>query len=53
MRAGSAAILVELGFVSNPSELKQLLDPKHQDALAEAIADAIVAYGAGKSSKAR
>ena len=53
VRAGSAAILVELGFVSNPTELKQLLDPKHQDALAEAIADAIVAYGAGKSSKAR
>ncbi|MBM64601.1 MAG: N-acetylmuramoyl-L-alanine amidase [Myxococcales bacterium] len=51
VRAGSAAILVELGFVSHPEERKQLLDPKHQEALAEAMADAIIAYGAGETPK--
>lgn len=51
VRAGSAAILVELGFVSNAGELALLKKPAYQEKLALAIAEAIVAYGEGASPK--
>lgn len=35
------AVLVECGFLSNPSEAALLLDPNHQNRLADAIADAV------------
>jgi N-acetylmuramoyl-L-alanine amidase len=35
------AILVEVGFVSNPSEAQLLKSPAHQQRLAEAIAAGI------------
>lgn len=36
------AVLVETGFLSNPSEAAMLLDGTHQDRLAAAIADGII-----------
>jgi len=38
------AVLVEVGFVSNPREARQLADPAHQERVAEAIAEAIAAW---------
>jgi N-acetylmuramoyl-L-alanine amidase len=38
------AILVEVGFLSNPAEAKRLATPEHQQALARAIADGIDAF---------
>lgn len=37
------AVLVEIGFIDHPVEGKELVDPDVQDAIARAIADAIVA----------
>lgn len=42
--AAMPAVLVEIGFVSNPSECQQLATLPVQQAIAEAIAVAIVAY---------
>ncbi|HTJ45583.1 MAG TPA: N-acetylmuramoyl-L-alanine amidase [Kofleriaceae bacterium] len=36
-------VLVEIGFIDHPVEGKELVDPEVQDAIAHAIADAIVA----------
>ena len=38
------AILVEVGFLSNPSEASRLGEPDHQQALARAIATGIEAF---------
>ena len=38
------ACIVELGFLSNPQEEKRLIDPVHQDRLAEAIYRGILRY---------
>ena len=38
------AILVEVGFLSNPSEASRLAEPEHQQALARAIAAGIEAF---------
>lgn len=42
--APCAAILIESGFLSNPSEEKKLLTPAYRDVLAKAIAEGILAY---------
>jgi N-acetylmuramoyl-L-alanine amidase len=41
------SVLVELGFISNPSQEKKLSDPKHQQVLARALLSGVKAY-AGK-----
>ena len=38
------AVLVETGFVTDPTDLAELLDPKHQQTVARAVADAVLAY---------
>ncbi|MBQ4568178.1 MAG: N-acetylmuramoyl-L-alanine amidase [Desulfovibrio sp.] len=38
------AVLVELGYCSNKAEAKKLLDPKYRLALAEGLAEGILAY---------
>ncbi|WP_200853081.1 N-acetylmuramoyl-L-alanine amidase family protein, partial [Klebsiella pneumoniae] len=38
------SVLVETGFISNPSEEKLLIQRSHQDKLARALATAIVQY---------
>jgi N-acetylmuramoyl-L-alanine amidase len=38
------AVLVEIGFGTNPREAAYMTDPRQQDALARAIADAAMAY---------
>jgi N-acetylmuramoyl-L-alanine amidase len=38
------AILVELGFVSNAEEGRRLVDPRYQEKLAQALADAIMEF---------
>ena len=38
------AVLVEIGFGTNPAEAKYLSDPKQQEALAAAIAEAAMTY---------
>ena len=48
------SVLVECGFLSNPDDEKALMDPDHQQKLAEAIADGVVEWleanaGDGKS----
>ncbi|WP_425468645.1 N-acetylmuramoyl-L-alanine amidase [Rhizobium straminoryzae] len=40
------SILVELGFLSNPQDEKQLLDPQWRDKVADALADAVAHYRA-------
>jgi len=42
------AILVEVGFLSNSDEQQRLLDPAHQQSLAEAIAVGILEYLGGR-----
>lgn len=41
------AILVEIGFISNNDEAKQLADPSVQDKIAQAIAEAVNKYMRG------
>jgi N-acetylmuramoyl-L-alanine amidase len=41
------AVLVEFGFLSNPSEESKLQDPEYRLSLAEALVDAISRYRAG------
>lgn len=43
-----AAVVVELGFLSNPQEEKLLTDPQHRQALAEAVYEGILAYFTGR-----
>jgi len=38
------AVLVECGFLSNPADEQKLQDPAHQQTLAKAIADGVMAY---------
>lgn len=38
------AVLVETGFLTDPTDLAQLLDPAHQQTVARAIANAVLAY---------
>jgi N-acetylmuramoyl-L-alanine amidase len=38
------SILVEMGYLSNPSEERQLANPKHREKLADAIAEGIDSY---------
>ena len=44
--AAMPAVLVELGFISNPEEEKKLQDPAYQDQLVEALTRAIAKYKA-------
>jgi N-acetylmuramoyl-L-alanine amidase len=47
VRSGAAAILVEVGFLTNPVDLRRLKMPAYQDKLAAAIAAAVIDYGNG------
>ena len=38
------AVLVEAGFMSNPEELKRIIDSKHREKTAQAVVDGILAY---------
>lgn len=38
------AVLVEVGYVTNPSEASRLADPSYRQAAAQAIADGVAAY---------
>lgn len=46
MGAAMPAVLVELGFLSNPREEERLLDPLYRSRLAEALVDAVSRYKA-------
>jgi N-acetylmuramoyl-L-alanine amidase len=48
MGATMPAVLVEVGFLSNPAEEVKLKDPAHRARLAEALARAIRAFFAGR-----
>jgi N-acetylmuramoyl-L-alanine amidase len=41
------SVLVEIGFGTNPTDAAFITDPRHQDAIANAIADATMTYLAG------
>lgn len=45
------AVLVEMGYMSNPAELSQLKDPAYQAAIAEAIVTGIEAYAAASGPR--
>lgn len=47
LRSDMPAVLVELGFISNPDEEKLMNDPRRQEAEAAAIASGVVNYRAG------
>ncbi len=47
------AILVELGFVNNPTEGPKLADPAYQQVLADGLADGILAFLRGGGTLAR
>lgn len=49
-RSKVPAIIVEVGFLSNPSEEKLLLDPAYQSKVAFAIYGGLVKYFAGRES---
>ncbi len=42
--ASRPSILVEVGYISNPTERKRLFNPKYQDQIAKGIADGIQSY---------
>ncbi len=42
--AGMPAVLVELGYCTNPAEARNLAAPKYRHALAEGLAEGILAY---------
>jgi N-acetylmuramoyl-L-alanine amidase len=44
VRTACPAVLVELGFLSNPAEARQLKARRHQDRLAAAIAEGIISH---------
>lgn len=39
------AVLVEIGYISHPTESRRLADPAHQQRIARSIADGIVGFG--------
>ena len=41
---GVPAVLVEVGFLSNPREERALLDPAYREKIARAITEGIIAY---------
>ena len=45
MGVAMPAVLVELGFLSNPQEVQRLQDPIYQNQLAEALTRALVQIG--------
>jgi N-acetylmuramoyl-L-alanine amidase len=49
MGAAMPAVLVELGFISNPSEVERLQDPVYQNELADALTRAILRFRAPTS----
>jgi len=49
--ATSAAVLVEVGFVSNPKEVKMLIDKRYQQAFAEGMVDGIDQYFRNKARR--
>ena len=49
LRSSCPAVLVEMGFMTHPAEARSLINPAHQDRLARALADAIVATLEGSS----
>jgi N-acetylmuramoyl-L-alanine amidase len=51
--ANMPAVLVELGFLSNPQQEQQLLADDHQAALAQALVDGIVRYRAALAGGTR
>jgi N-acetylmuramoyl-L-alanine amidase len=51
MGAAMPAVLVELGFISNPEEEKKLQDPEYRSALIEALVRAIQRYKAVVENK--
>ena len=51
VRSGAAAVLVELGFLSNAAELKKLKTTAHQDLLAGGIAQAIRSFLKGQQPR--
>ncbi len=53
MGAAMPAVLVELGFLSNPAEVERLQDPVYQNELAEALTRALVRYRARGVAPAR
>lgn len=42
-------VLVEVGFITNPTEEQLLANPEHQQKLAQGIANGIIAYATGKT----
>ena len=42
--AGMPAVLIEIGYITNPTEAKRLFNPFYQKMLAEGIADGIESY---------
>ncbi len=46
MGVAMPAVLVELGFLSNPREEERLLDPLYRSRLADALVDAVIRYRA-------
>ncbi len=51
MGAAMPAVLVELGFLSNPREEQRLLDPLYRTRLADALVDAVGRYRAQRESR--
>ena len=49
--ATSAAVLVEVGFVSNPSEVQLLIKSKYQQAFAEGLTDGVNQYFRNKARR--
>lgn len=45
------SVLVEVGYCSNKSEARRLLDPKHRQTLAQGISNGIHAYARGLASR--
>jgi N-acetylmuramoyl-L-alanine amidase len=52
MGATMPAVLVEVGFITNPSEEKKLRDPAHLKKVAEAIHRAIRSFGEERRRRA-
>lgn len=50
--AGTAAVLVEVGFMDHPEEGARLGDPAGREPLARALSDAIRVYLAGTGARA-
>lgn len=42
-------VLVEVGFITNPTEEQLLANPEHQQKLAQGLANGIIAYATGKT----